>query len=162
MNASPVGEIILYQRGDAPAIDVRLDGDTVWLSLNQIADLLGRDKSTISRHIANVFTDGELERTAKHTGSNTSISMWSSPSATGSSLAKAPSSASGPPHVCARSPRVVTVRPLRGLLHQGHPVAASGPKPANPATRWLSEVEARRTEAEGQRRSRGDGGQALC
>ncbi len=42
--------IILYQRGDATAIDVRLNGDTVWLSLNQIADLLGRDKSTISRH----------------------------------------------------------------------------------------------------------------
>lgn len=58
----PGGEIILYQRGDAPAIDVRLDGDTVWLSLNQIADLMGRDKSTISRHIANVFAEGELVR----------------------------------------------------------------------------------------------------
>lgn len=64
MNKQPAGEIILYQRGDAPAIDVRLDGDTVWLSLNQIADLLGRDKSTISRHIANVFAEGELERPA--------------------------------------------------------------------------------------------------
>ena len=64
MNKQPFGEIILYQRGDAPAIDVRLDGDTVWLSLNQIADLLGRDKSTISRHIANVFAEGELEREA--------------------------------------------------------------------------------------------------
>lgn len=64
MNKQPSGEIILYQRGDAPAIDVRLDGDTVWLSLNQMADLLGRDKSTISRHIANVFAEGELERAA--------------------------------------------------------------------------------------------------
>jgi len=64
MNKQPSGEIILYQRGDAPAIDVRLDGETVWLSLNQIADLLGRDKSTISRHIANVFAEGELEREA--------------------------------------------------------------------------------------------------
>ena len=62
MSEQPGGEIILYQRGDAPAIDVRLDGDTVWLSLNQIADLLGRDKSTISRHISNVFVEGELER----------------------------------------------------------------------------------------------------
>ncbi len=61
MSAQPGGEIILYQRGDAPAIDVRLIGDTVWLSLNQIADLLGRDKSTISRHISNVFAEGELE-----------------------------------------------------------------------------------------------------
>ncbi len=62
MSEQPGGEILLYQRGDAPAIHVRLDGDTVWLSLNQLADLLGRDKSTISRHIANVFAEGELER----------------------------------------------------------------------------------------------------
>ncbi len=62
MSQQPGGEVILYQRGDAPAIDVRLSGDTAWLSLNQIADLLGRDKSTISRHIANVFSEGELER----------------------------------------------------------------------------------------------------
>ena len=41
---------------------MRLDGDTVWLSLNQIADLMGRDKSTISRHITNVFAEGELVR----------------------------------------------------------------------------------------------------
>lgn len=64
MNARPAGEIVLYQRGDAPAIDVQLDGNTVWLSLNQIADLLGRDKSTISRHINNVFAEGELARPA--------------------------------------------------------------------------------------------------
>lgn len=64
MNEQPGGEILLYQRGDAPAIDVRLDGDTVWLSLNQLADLLGRDKSTISRHVANVFAEGELERSS--------------------------------------------------------------------------------------------------
>jgi len=64
VNGRPGGEILLYQRGDAPAIDVRLDGDTVWLSLNQIADLLGRDKSTISRHIAHVFAEGELVRHA--------------------------------------------------------------------------------------------------
>lgn len=64
MSVPPGGEIVLYQRDDAPAIDVRLDGDTVWLSLNQLADLLGRDKSTISRHIANVFAEGELVRQA--------------------------------------------------------------------------------------------------
>lgn len=62
MKQQPGGEILLYQRGNAPAIDVQLSGETVWLSLNQIADLLGRDKSTISRHIANVFSEGELER----------------------------------------------------------------------------------------------------
>lgn len=62
MTEQPAGEIVLFQRGDAPAIDVRLSGDTVWLSLNQLADLLGRDKSTISRHITNVFSEGELVR----------------------------------------------------------------------------------------------------
>lgn len=62
MSAQPGGELVLYQREDGPAIDVRLGGDTVWLSLNQIAELLGRDKSTVSRHIANVFSEGELVR----------------------------------------------------------------------------------------------------
>lgn len=62
MSDRPGGEIILYQRDDSPAIDVRLDGDTVWLSLNQIAELLGRDKSTISRHISNIFAEEELKR----------------------------------------------------------------------------------------------------
>lgn len=63
MNDRPPGEIVLYQRsGGAAAIDVRLDGETVWLSLNQLASLLGRNKSTISRHIANVFAEGELQR----------------------------------------------------------------------------------------------------
>lgn len=57
------GEIVLYQRDDGrPAIEVRLEDDTVWLSLAQLADLFGRDKSTVSRHIAKVFAEGELVR----------------------------------------------------------------------------------------------------
>lgn len=64
MSEPPGGEVILYQRDGVPAIDVRLVSDTVWLSLNQLADLLGRDKSTISRHISNVFAEGELERSS--------------------------------------------------------------------------------------------------
>lgn len=43
-------------------VQVKLDLDTVWLSLNQISELFGRDKSTISRHITNIFKEGELER----------------------------------------------------------------------------------------------------
>ena len=39
MSEQPAGEIILYKRGDATAIDVRLDGDTVWLSQEQMAEL---------------------------------------------------------------------------------------------------------------------------
>ncbi len=53
--------IAIYQ-SPTGTVDVRLDGDTVWLSLQQIADLFGRDKSVISRHLRNVFNEGELER----------------------------------------------------------------------------------------------------
>ena len=41
-------------------IEVTFDGDTVWLSLDQMAKLFQRDKSTISRHIKNIFSEGEL------------------------------------------------------------------------------------------------------
>ncbi len=60
----PTGsEILVYEAPDGSAqVDVRLDQETVWLSLSQIAELFGRDKSVISRHLRNVFTSGELER----------------------------------------------------------------------------------------------------
>lgn len=58
-----MNQIAIYQ-SEGGAVDVRLDGDTVWLSLQQIADLFGRDKSVVSRHLRNVFKDGELERPA--------------------------------------------------------------------------------------------------
>jgi Virulence protein RhuM family len=54
-------EIILYSPNElAEHIEVRIDNETVWLSLNQIAQLFCRDKSVISRHLRNVFKDGEL------------------------------------------------------------------------------------------------------
>ena len=43
-------------------VEVTFDNDTVWLSLDQIADLFQRNKSTISRHIKNIFLEGELSR----------------------------------------------------------------------------------------------------
>ena len=58
-----MGEIVVYQSKDGlTRVDVRFDGDTVWLSLDQLAQLFGRDKSTISRHLKNIFEDGELDR----------------------------------------------------------------------------------------------------
>ena len=58
-----MGEIILYRTEDgADEIQLRLDGQTVWLSLTQIADLFDRDKSVISRHLKTIFEDGELDR----------------------------------------------------------------------------------------------------
>lgn len=57
------GEIVLYQTEDGQtALDVRLEADTVWLSLNQMADLFQRDKSVISRHLGSVYKSGELDR----------------------------------------------------------------------------------------------------
>ena len=57
------GEIVLYQSPDGKAaLDVRLEGETLWLSLNQMAGLFERDKSVISRHLRNIFKSGELER----------------------------------------------------------------------------------------------------
>ena len=58
-------EIILYETADhAVRLNVSTDGETVWLSLDQLTSLFERDKSTISRHIKNVFTEGELEQSA--------------------------------------------------------------------------------------------------
>lgn len=64
MSEQPGGEIILYQRGDAPAIDVRLDGDTVWLSQQQLADLFQTSRTNVVEHIANIYTEGELSQMA--------------------------------------------------------------------------------------------------
>ena len=59
------GEILMYQTSDGlTKIEVELRGETVWLSLEQMAELFQRDKSTVSRHIKNIFTEGELERSS--------------------------------------------------------------------------------------------------
>lgn len=58
-------EFLLWEGEDGGArIEVRLSGESVWLSLGQMSDLFGRDKSVISRHIRNVFDEGELDRAA--------------------------------------------------------------------------------------------------
>lgn len=57
------GNIIIYQTADGlTKIDVKVENDTVWLSLEQMAELFQRNKSTISRHIKNIFEEGELNR----------------------------------------------------------------------------------------------------
>ncbi len=61
MSEKPSGEIILYPSSNGePTIEVRLDGDTVWLSQDQMALLFGKAKSTINEHIKNIFAEGEL------------------------------------------------------------------------------------------------------
>ncbi|MEG0565223.1 MAG: RhuM family protein, partial [Hungatella sp.] len=57
--------MIIYQTEDGlTKIDVNMQDETVWLSLEQMSDLFQRDKSTISRHIKNIFDEGELARTS--------------------------------------------------------------------------------------------------
>lgn len=61
MHASNNDNMLIYQSADGKIkIDVRFRNETVWLSLDQMAALFGREKSTISRHIKNVFEEGEL------------------------------------------------------------------------------------------------------
>lgn len=57
------GEIIIYQTEDGlTKIETKFDGDTVWLSLDQMAELFQRDRSVIGKHVRNIFKEGELEK----------------------------------------------------------------------------------------------------
>ncbi len=59
------GEIVIYQEAqDLPGLQVRLEQDSVWLNLNQIAALFERDKSVVSRHLRNIYATAELDRAA--------------------------------------------------------------------------------------------------
>lgn len=56
-------EIIMYQTDDGlTKIEVTFDGDTVWLSVDQMAELFQRDRSVIGKHIRNIFKEGELQK----------------------------------------------------------------------------------------------------
>lgn len=56
-----MSNLVIFESGDQP-VQVRLEGETVWLSLQQLAELFERDKSVISRHLKNIFDTNELER----------------------------------------------------------------------------------------------------
>ncbi|MFN6179056.1 MAG: virulence RhuM family protein [Flavobacteriales bacterium] len=65
MHVRPSGEIILYPRADgAPSVEVRLDGDTVWLTQQQLADLLQTSRTNVVEHIRNIYSEGELTEEA--------------------------------------------------------------------------------------------------
>ena len=60
---SPKNSILIYTTEDGlTKIDTTFDGDTVWLSINQMADLFQRDRSVIGKHIRNIFKEGELQK----------------------------------------------------------------------------------------------------
>ena len=55
-------DIIIYQSSDGiTKIDVKMDNETVWLNQSQISELFQRDRTVITKHIKNVFEEGELE-----------------------------------------------------------------------------------------------------
>ena len=65
MERATNSSLILYTTEDGlTKIEATFDRDTVWLSIDQMADLFQRNKSTISRHIGNIYKEGELDRTA--------------------------------------------------------------------------------------------------
>lgn len=65
MDKKPNANIVMYTTEDGlTKIEVSFDDETVWLSADQMAELFQRDKSTISRHIKNIFSEGELNREA--------------------------------------------------------------------------------------------------
>jgi hypothetical protein len=58
-------EIIMYQTEDGlTKIETTFDNDTVWLSIDQMAELFQRDRSVIGKHIRNIFREGELEKSS--------------------------------------------------------------------------------------------------
>ncbi|MDR2825656.1 MAG: virulence RhuM family protein, partial [Deltaproteobacteria bacterium] len=78
-----MGELLLYQTEDGNArIEVRLDEETVWLSQAQMAELFQRERSVITKHIRNAFTEGEVdEKSNVHflhiAGSDKPVSVYS-------------------------------------------------------------------------------------
>ena len=56
----PSNQVVIYEGGDV-RVEVRLDGESVWLTQEQMGQLFGRERSVITKHIRNVFADGELE-----------------------------------------------------------------------------------------------------
>jgi hypothetical protein len=57
------GEIVMYQAADGQtAIEVKVENETVWLRQNQIAELFGRDRTVITKHINNIFKENELDK----------------------------------------------------------------------------------------------------
>jgi hypothetical protein len=59
-NIEQTGEIVMYQPDETIRLEVRMEGETVWLTQAQMAELFQRDQSVIARHIKNIYNEGEL------------------------------------------------------------------------------------------------------
>ena len=62
MTMEKTGEIVIYQGSDHQAqVEVRFEGETFWLTQDQMAGLFDRDRSVITKHLRNIFLEGELD-----------------------------------------------------------------------------------------------------
>ena len=61
MKKNKADQIVVYQPDETMRLDVRLDGETVWLNQQQMAVLFGRERSVVAKHIRNAFKEGELD-----------------------------------------------------------------------------------------------------
>lgn len=66
-------QFLVYEAASGPRLDIRFEGETLWMTQAQIAELFGREVSTVSRHIANVIEDGELEEATSLRKTQTSL-----------------------------------------------------------------------------------------
>jgi hypothetical protein len=63
MDNEDKGQIIIYQAEDGEtSIDVRLEGETVWLTQSQLVELYQSSKANVSEHMKNIYDEGELDR----------------------------------------------------------------------------------------------------
>lgn len=61
MQKFETGEIVVYQPDEITKLEVRVEGETVWLTQAQMADLFGRDRTVITKHLRNIFSENELD-----------------------------------------------------------------------------------------------------
>ena len=59
--APQCGEVVLYNPDDTIRLEVRMNEETVWLSQSQMAELFGRDRTVIGKHIRNIYKENELQ-----------------------------------------------------------------------------------------------------
>ena len=63
MTENNTGEIVIFKTADDKvSIDVHFEGETVWLTIDEMASLFEKSRSTINEHILNIFEEGELEK----------------------------------------------------------------------------------------------------
>lgn len=61
MQKFETGEIVVYQPDEITRLEVRVEGETVWLTQTQMAELFGRDRTVITKHLRNIFSENELD-----------------------------------------------------------------------------------------------------